>query len=100
MPPKPWKTLSSREVYKNPWTRVREVIAEMPNGKQTIYGVIECNDAVGVLPFIDDDHVTGPNWDHNDMVIGVSTVVPEPGTLILLGLGLTGAGLCYRRKRS
>jgi ADP-ribose pyrophosphatase len=57
MPPKPWKTLSSREVYKNPWTRVREDIAEMPNGKQTIYGVVECNDAVGVLPFIDDDHV-------------------------------------------
>ena len=37
MPPKPWKTLSTREVYKNPWTRVREDIAEMPNGKTTIY---------------------------------------------------------------
>jgi ADP-ribose pyrophosphatase len=29
----------------------------MPNGKQTIYGVIECKDAVGVLPFLDNDHV-------------------------------------------
>ena len=57
MPPKPWKTLSSREVYKNPWTRVREDVAEMPNGKTTIYGVIECGHCVGVLPFIDDDHV-------------------------------------------
>lgn len=57
MPPKPWKTLSSREVYKNPWTRVREDIAEMPNGKTTIYGVIECGQCVGVLPFLDDDHV-------------------------------------------
>lgn len=37
--------------------RLREDIAEMPNGKETIYGVIECVDAVGVLPFIDDDHV-------------------------------------------
>lgn len=57
MPPKPWKTLSSREVYKNPWTRVREDIAEMPNGKTTLYGVIECGHCVGVLPFIDNDHV-------------------------------------------
>lgn len=57
MPPQPWKTLSSREVYKNPWTRVREDVAEMPNGKTTIYGVIECGQCVGVLPFVDDEHV-------------------------------------------
>ena len=57
MPPKPWKTLSSREVYKNPWTRIREDIAEMPNGKTTIYGVVECGQCVGVLPFLDDRHV-------------------------------------------
>jgi ADP-ribose pyrophosphatase len=57
MPPKAWKTLSSREVYKNPWTRVREDLAEMPNGQTTIYGVIECGHCVGVLPFLDDDHV-------------------------------------------
>ena len=57
MPPKPWKTLSSRQVYQNPWTRVREDIAEMPNGKTTIYGVIECGQCVGVLPFLDGDHV-------------------------------------------
>lgn len=29
----------------------------MPNGKTTIYGVIECGECVGVLPFIDDQHV-------------------------------------------
>ncbi|MFC1879085.1 NUDIX domain-containing protein [Chloroflexota bacterium] len=57
MPPKIWKTLSTRQVYKNPWTSVREDIAEMPNGKQTIYGVIECSDAVGVLPFLDENNV-------------------------------------------
>ena len=57
MPPKPWKTVSSREVYKNPWTRVREDIAEMPNGKTTLYGVIECGHCVGVLPFLDDQQV-------------------------------------------
>lgn len=57
MPPKPWKRLSSREVYRNPWTRVREDIAEMPDGNTTLYGVIECGHCVGVLPFVDDDHV-------------------------------------------
>jgi ADP-ribose pyrophosphatase len=57
MPPQPWKTLSTRPVYENPWTKVREDIAEMPNGKTTIYGVIECNDCVAVLPFLDNDRV-------------------------------------------
>ena len=57
MPPKRWNTLSSRLIYENPWTRVREDVAAMPNGKTTIYGVIECGDCVGVLPFLDDGHV-------------------------------------------
>ena len=29
----------------------------MPNGQTTIYGVVECGDCVGVLPFLDDDRV-------------------------------------------
>lgn len=57
MAPKPWTTRSTREIYKNPWMRLREDIAEMPNGKSTIYGVCEFGQCVGVLPFIDDDHV-------------------------------------------
>ena len=57
MPPKPWKTISSRLAYQNPWIRVREDIAEMPDGRNTLYGVIECPDAVGVLPFLDDKQV-------------------------------------------
>jgi ADP-ribose pyrophosphatase len=54
---KPWKTLSTRQVYQNPWIRVREDIAEMPNGKTTVYGVVECVGAVGALPFVDAEHV-------------------------------------------
>ena len=57
MPPEQWKTISSRIVYQNPWTTVREDIAEMPGGKTTLYGVIHCPECVGVLPFLDDDHV-------------------------------------------
>lgn len=57
MPPKPWKTLSSRLVYQNPWTKVREDIAEMPDGRTTLYGVVESGRAVGVLPFVDPQNV-------------------------------------------
>lgn len=57
MPPKPWKTVSTREIYQNKWMRVREDIAEMPNGKTTLYGICDFGECVGVLPFVDDDHV-------------------------------------------
>jgi ADP-ribose pyrophosphatase len=57
MPPKPWKTLSTRPVYENKWTQVREDVAEMPNGRSTIYGVVTFGGCVGVLPFVDRDHV-------------------------------------------
>jgi 8-oxo-dGTP pyrophosphatase MutT (NUDIX family) len=57
MPPKPWKTLSTRQVYNNLWMRLLEDISEMPSGRTTIYGVCEFGDRVGVLPFVDDDHV-------------------------------------------
>jgi ADP-ribose pyrophosphatase len=48
-----WRTLSSRPVYANPWIRVREDIAELPDGRTTLYGVVECPPCVGVLPFLD-----------------------------------------------
>jgi ADP-ribose pyrophosphatase len=49
-----WRTLTTREVYTNPWIRVREDIAELPDGRTTLYGVVEAPPAVGVLPFVDD----------------------------------------------
>jgi len=57
MSPKPWKTLSSRPIYQNPWTSMREDIVEMPNGKTTVYGVVECGECVGILPFVDESNV-------------------------------------------
>lgn len=50
----PWRTITSRPVYSNPWMRVREDVAQMPDGRTTIYGVVECKPAVGVLPFLDE----------------------------------------------
>ncbi len=57
MAPAAWKTKSSRSVYENPWIRVREDIAELPDGRTTLYGVVSMGEAVGVLPFADDEHV-------------------------------------------
>jgi ADP-ribose pyrophosphatase len=53
----PWRTRSTRPVYVNPWIRVREDIAELPDGRRTLYGVVETRPAVGVLPFLDADTV-------------------------------------------
>ena len=53
----PWITVSTRAVYANPWLRVREDVAELPDGRRTIYGVVTTKPAVGVLPFLDDDTV-------------------------------------------
>ena len=37
--------------------RLREDVAQLPNGLTTIYGVCEFGECVGVLPFVDDEHV-------------------------------------------
>ncbi len=57
MPPKPWKTLSSRPIYANKWTRLHEGIAELPDGRTTVYGVVTFGQCVGVLSFLNDDRV-------------------------------------------
>lgn len=53
----PWETLSSREVYDNPWITVREDAVVRPDGRPGIYGVVHFkNKAVGVLA-VEDGHV-------------------------------------------
>ena len=44
------KTISSREVYRNPWTRVREDVIERANGQRGIYGVVDKYSACIVIP--------------------------------------------------
>jgi ADP-ribose pyrophosphatase len=44
------RTISSREVYRNPWTRVREDVIERANGQRGIYGVIDKDPAAIVIP--------------------------------------------------
>lgn len=49
-------TLSSREVYRNHWMRVREDEILRSNGQKGIYGVVEKHDAAIILP-IDGDRI-------------------------------------------
>ena len=44
------KTISSREVYRNPWTSVREDVIERSNGQRGIYGVIDKDPASIIIP--------------------------------------------------
>ncbi len=44
------KTISSREVYRNAWTRVREDIIERADGQRGVYGVVDKDPACIVLP--------------------------------------------------
>lgn len=44
------KTVSSREVYRNRWTRVREDIIEYSDGRQGLYGVVDKDPAVIIIP--------------------------------------------------
>jgi 8-oxo-dGTP pyrophosphatase MutT (NUDIX family) len=45
------RTTSSREVYRNPWIRVREDTVEHADGSPGIYGVIEKEHFALVLPY-------------------------------------------------
>ncbi len=53
----PWKTLSTKPIYSNKWLSLREDVAELPDGRTTIYGVVTCGQCVGILPFVDPDTV-------------------------------------------
>ena len=53
----PWRTRSTRAIYENHWIKVREDIALMPDGRTTVYGVVDAGECVGVLPFVNADTV-------------------------------------------
>jgi ADP-ribose pyrophosphatase len=50
------RTLSTREVYRNHWMRVREDAIERTNGAHGIYGVVDKQDCAVILP-IDGNHI-------------------------------------------
>ncbi|MCI0655252.1 MAG: NUDIX hydrolase [Methylococcaceae bacterium] len=55
----PWRLIASREIYDNPWIRVREDEVINPGGGKGLYGCVSFkNQAVGVIPLDD----AGNTW--------------------------------------
>jgi 8-oxo-dGTP pyrophosphatase MutT (NUDIX family) len=75
----PWKTLSIKEVYDNPWINVthREVIT--PNGTEGIYGLVHFkNIAIAIVP-IDEEGYTWLVGQYRYTINRYSWEVPEGG---------------------
>jgi 8-oxo-dGTP pyrophosphatase MutT (NUDIX family) len=53
----PWKTLSSRIAYQNPWLRVREDRVIRPDGGPGVYGVVEIRPSVGIVALNERDEI-------------------------------------------
>ena len=52
-----WKKLSSRIVYENPWTKVREDEVIQPGGAEGVYGVVLRKLGVGILAVNDKNQI-------------------------------------------
>jgi 8-oxo-dGTP pyrophosphatase MutT (NUDIX family) len=55
-------TLDTREVYANPWMRLREDRIQRSNGQPGIYGVVDKDDAAIIIPLDFDDGNEGRVW--------------------------------------
>lgn len=53
----PWTTISSKEIYKNPWINIREDLVIRPDGKEGIYGVVSTRIATGVVALTPERHI-------------------------------------------
>ena len=56
-PDSPWRTLGSREVYRNPWLKVTEYDVIRPDGGRGIYGVVDPGANVIIVAVEDDESV-------------------------------------------
>lgn len=76
----PWKTLTKKEVYSNPWISVSHRKVLNPSGGAGIYGVVEFkNTAVGILP-IDEDYNTWLVGQYRYTLNQYSWEIPEGGS--------------------
>ena len=75
----PWRRTGSREVYANPWIRVREDEVVRPDGKPGIYGVVELRHlALGCVPLFADG-TTVLVGQHRYTLGAYSWEIPEGG---------------------
>jgi len=53
----PWTQVDSKDVYSNPWIKVREDKVIRPDGKDGIFGVVTMKPGISVLPMDDQGNV-------------------------------------------
>lgn len=77
--PNPWQTLTTRNVYENPWIRVEHRDVLNPSGGPGIYGVIHFkNTAIGIVP-LDRDGNTWLVGQYRYTLERYSWEIPEGG---------------------
>jgi 8-oxo-dGTP pyrophosphatase MutT (NUDIX family) len=75
----PWKTLSSKDIYENPWISLTEHQVLNPNGGAGIYGVMHFkNLAIGII-VLDDDMNTYLVGQYRYPLNQYSWEIPEGG---------------------
>ncbi|MDJ1480041.1 NUDIX hydrolase [Cytophagaceae bacterium YF14B1] len=75
----PWKTLSTKEIYTNPWIQVTESQVVNPGGGNGIYGVVHFkNKAIGIVP-IDEEGYTWLVGQYRYPLNEYSWEIPEGG---------------------
>jgi len=75
----PWKTLSTKVLYDNPWINVREDQIINPSGGNGIYGVVSFkNKAIGIIP-IDGEGYTYLVGQYRYTLNEYSWEIPEGG---------------------
>jgi ADP-ribose pyrophosphatase len=52
----PWEIIESREIYRDPWTRLRRDEVIRPDGKPGSYSVVDLKPGVSVLAIDEDDN--------------------------------------------
>jgi 8-oxo-dGTP pyrophosphatase MutT (NUDIX family) len=53
----PWRTLSSRTLYRNPWLTLREDKVIRPDGAEGIYSVVEVQPSCGIVAINDENKI-------------------------------------------
>lgn len=79
------------------WTT--DPVDNVPGGLDHVvsYRIISGQHKGGLVLAFEDKNLG--DWDYNDLVVRINPT-PEPGTVMLLGLGLMGLGVVARRRRS
>ena len=77
----PWKILSEKDIYDNPWLNLTEYEVLNPAGKKGIYGKVHFkNTAIGIVP-LDDDLNTYLVGQFRFTINEYSWEIPEGGAL-------------------